>query len=259
VFELAAVDVLEIVPRPFVLGLPVTGTLTPVSQVTLRSKVSAQVQENLVLEGETVRKGQLLLRLDQADLRTKLLNFDAQVEEAQAKLTMAEKTFASNEALLKQKYISQNAFDTTHNGVELAKAGLKAIVAQRQLALLALADAEVKSPVDGIVSMRHVQTGDKVSADSALVNLVNLSQMTLEANIASSEIPRIRIGQELSFQVDGFAERRFVGKVTRINPTALAGSRSMLVYLSVPNADLALKGGMFAKGNLALEKLKPIP
>ena len=259
VFELAAVDVHKIEARNLSLNLPISGSLTPISQVTVRSKVGAEVRETLVQEGMTVKKGQVITRFDGADLHARLTSQDASVDEMQAKLSMAKKNRQSNETLLKQNYISQNAFDTTNNGVELAQASLKSALAQRQVAQLALADTEVKSPVDGIISKRSVQAGDKVSPDSPLFSIVNLSQMTLEAQVPSSEIPRIKIGQEVSFSVDGFGSRGFNGKVARINPAAEAGSRSMLVYISVNNTDNALKGGMFAKGSLTLAKTNIMP
>lgn len=259
VYELAAVDVNTTELRELGLSLPISGSLTPISQVTVRAKVGAEVRETLVQEGDAVHKGQVIARFDTADLRARLTSQDASVDEAQAKLAMAQKNRLSNETLLKQNYISQNAFDTTNNSVELATASLKSANAQHQIAQLALADTEVKSPVDGIISKRSVQAGDKVSPDTALFGIVNLSQLTLEAQVPSSEIPRVKIGQQVNFHVDGFGTRNFSGKVARINPATEAGSRSMLVYIAVGNFDAALKGGMFAKGSLTLEKSAAMP
>ena len=254
IFELAPADVTQIQMREVAVNLPISGSLTPVSQATVRSKVAAEVLETLVQEGMPVRKGQVIARFDGADLRARLITQDALVDEARAKLSLAQKNRQSNETLLKQNYISQNAFDTMHNGVELAQANLKSAMSQREVAQIAVADTLIKSPVDGIVSKRSVQAGEKVSPDSALFTIVNLSQLILEAQVPSSEIPRISIGQSVNFNVDGFNGRNFSGKVARINPATEAGSRSMLVYIEVGNADGALKGGMFAKGNLTLQK-----
>ncbi|WP_394779705.1 efflux RND transporter periplasmic adaptor subunit [Undibacterium sp.] len=259
VFELAPADVTQIKLREVAVNLPISGSLTPVSQATIRSKVAAEVLETLVQEGMPVRKGQVIARFDGADLRARLTTQEAMVDEAKAKLSLAEKNRQNNETLLKQKYISQNAFDTMHNGVELAQASLKSALSQREVAQIAVADTLIKAPVDGIVSKRSVQAGEKVSPDSALFTIVNLSKLILEAQVPSSEIPRIRIGQTVSFNVDGFNNRGFSGKVARVNPAAEAGSRSMLVYIEVNNADGALKGGMFAKGNLTLEKTGAFP
>ncbi len=92
-----------------------------------------------------------------------------------------------------------------------------------------------------------------------LFTIVNLAQLNLEAQVPASEIPRIKVGQDVQFQVDGFNQRSFSGKVARINPTTEAGSRAMLVYISVDNADGALRGGMFAKGSITTQKSRPMP
>ncbi|MBI3285392.1 MAG: efflux RND transporter periplasmic adaptor subunit [Burkholderiales bacterium] len=254
VFELAAADISRAETRELALRLPLSGTLVPVAQATVRSKVAAEVADTLVQEGMAVKKGQVIARFAAADLQARLTTQDAAVDEAKARLSLAQKNRLSNETLLKQNYISQNAFDTTHNNLELARASLKSAVSQREVAQLAVADTEVKSPMDGIVSKRSVQPGDKVSPDTPLFTIVNLAQLTLEAQVPASEIPRVKTGQNVSFHVDGFGGRQFSGKLVRINPSAEAGSRYMLVYVAVDNADAALKGGMFAKGSLVLEK-----
>jgi membrane fusion protein (multidrug efflux system) len=110
-----------------------------------------------------------------------------------------------------------------------------------------------------VVSKRHVQAGEKVSPDMPVFTIVNLQQLTLEAQVPAAEIPRIKVGQEVQFKVDGFNGRDFTGKVARINPTTEAGSRAMLVYISVANADGALRGGMFAKGSITTDKSAVMP
>jgi RND family efflux transporter MFP subunit len=259
VYELAAVDIGKTEQRELQIQLSVSGSLMPLNQATVRAKVAAEVQEVLIQEGMPVKKGQVIARFDGADLRARLTAQDATLDEARAKLDLAQKNRHSNEALLKQNYISQTAFDNVDNSVDLAKASLKSAQAQREIAQLALADTVVRAPVDGIISKRNVQPGEKVSPDSPLVTIVDLNQLTLEASVPASEIPRVKIGQEVRFHVDGFGERTFTGNVARINPAAEVGSRSMTVYVAVNNRDLALKGGMFAKGQLTLEKHPEMP
>ncbi|MCH8619907.1 efflux RND transporter periplasmic adaptor subunit [Undibacterium sp. TS12] len=254
VFELSPADIASAESRELSSKLPLSGSLVPESQVTIRAKVVAEVAEAPMQEGVAVRKGQVIARFTAADLHARLLTQEAAVDEAQAKLALAQKNRQSNEVLLKQNYISQNAFDTTHNGLELAQANLKSAMSQKQVAQLALADTQVRAPLDGIISKRHVQPGEKVSPDSPLYSIVSLGRMTLEAQVPASEIPRVKTGQKVLFQVDGFGGREFEGKVARINPATEAGSRSMMVYIAVDNAHASLKGGMFAKGSLILEK-----
>ncbi|KQW96491.1 MFP transporter [Massilia sp. Root418] len=258
VYELAAADVAAIGAQSLSLSLPLSGSLAPISQATIKAKVSGEVREAMVREGMAVSQGQVLARLDQADLQARLTQQQAMLDEAQAKLAMASRNHANSQALLKQNYISSTSYDTTANGVELARANVKSASAMVDLARIALNDSVIRAPMSGVVSKRHVQAGEKVSPDMPVYTIVNLAELTLEAQVPTSEIPRVKTGQEVAFKVDGF-QREFHGKVARINPTAEPGSRAMLVYISVENKDGALLGGMFAKGHIVTERTAVMP
>ena len=259
VHELAQGDVAAISARALSVSLPLSGSLAPLNQSTIKAKVSGEIHETTVQEGQQVSSGQVLLRLDAADQRARLTQQQAMLDEAQARLSMASKNEANSQALLKQKYISQTAYDTTQNSVDLARASVKSAAAMVEIARIALADTVIRAPMAGIVSKRHVQAGEKVAPDMPVYTIVNLAQLTLEAPVPSAEIPRIKIGQEVRFKVDGFGARDFAGKVTRINPTTESGSRAMLVYIAVDNGDGALRGGMFAKGSIVTERSMVAP
>lgn len=259
VYELANGDVTTIDARELSIVLPLSGSLVPLTQAMVKSKVSGVVMETSVQEGMNVAAGQVIARLDQADLAARMAQSQAALDEANARLSLAKKNSANNQALLKQNYISQNAFDTTQNSVELAQASVKSAQAQFDIARIALNDTLIRAPLAGVVSKRHVQAGEKVSPDMPVFTIVNLQQLTLEAQVPATDIPRIKVGQDVAFKVDGYAGRIFSGKVARINPTTEAGSRSMLVYISVANADGALRGGMFAKGSITTDKSAVVP
>lgn len=259
VYELAATDVVAVAEKPLAVQLPLSGSLVPVSQATVKSKVSGVVQDSSLREGMAVSAGQVLARIDQADPRARMTQQQAMLDEAQARLAMAQKNENNSRALLAQKYISQTAYDTNANAVDLARASVKAASAQLELARIALADSVIRAPMDGIVSKRHVQAGEKVAPDMPVYTIVSLAELTLEAQVPTSDIPRIKVGQDVAFRVDGFSGRAFAGKVARVNPTTEAGSRAMLVYITVPNADGALRGGMFAKGSIVTERTAALP
>jgi RND family efflux transporter MFP subunit len=253
VYEFAKGDLAAV--GPFELGhvVPISGTLKPLVQAVVKSKVAAEVAKVHVQEGERVTSGQVLVSLDTADLRAR---YDAQlaaVAEMKAKLDLALKNEANNRQLLQKNFISQNAFDAVSNTAEVARANLRSAEAQAAISQRALGDATIRAPFNGIVAKRMVNIGEKVSPDMSVIQVVDLSRMELEASVPVGEIPGIKIGQEMSFTVDGFADRRFQGKVERINPSAEAGSRSISVFLALPNADQSLKGGMFATGKLAAQ------
>jgi RND family efflux transporter MFP subunit len=220
----------------------------------VKSKVAAEVRQITVQEGDKVTRGQIIAQLDVADLKARLAAQQASLDEARARLALAEKNRQTNLALLNQNFISQNAYDGIASSADVGQASVRAAEAQWQIAKRAMDDAVVRSPMDGIISKRFVQPGEKINFDAPVAAIVSLNQMELEAPVPANEIPRVKVGQIVNFNVDGFNGRAFVGKVARINPAAESGSRSIMVYVSVDNADNALKGGMFAKGTITLEK-----
>jgi RND family efflux transporter MFP subunit len=259
VHELSARDVALVEARPLALTLPLSGSLTPLAQATIRSKVSGVVKETTVQEGMGVSAGQAIARLDDSEARARVAQQQALLADAGARLALAKKNQANSAALLKQNYIAQSAYDTASNAVDLAQAAVDAARAQLELARIALLDTVIRAPLSGVVSKRHAQAGEKLSPDSPVFSIVDLKQLTLDAQVPASDIPRIKVGQEVRFKVDGFGERSFAGKVLRINPATEAGSRAMLVYIGVDNRDGLLRAGMFAKGEVTTEKSAPHP
>jgi len=252
--EFAPADLSTVEKRELSRTLSFSGTLSPVIQSTVKSKVSGEVKQVLAREGEHVRQGQVLAQIDTADLKARLDAQVAALEEAKARWSIADKNRETNLKLLQQNFISQNAFDTTHSTLEASAASMRSAEAQMRLARYAMQDAVVRAPINGILAKKMVNGGEKVAPDSPMFTVVDLSKMEIEAPAPASEIPGVQVGQVASFKVDGFGERVFEGRIERINPITEAGSRSITLYLSVANRDGVLKGGMFVKGFLVLAK-----
>ena len=250
VFEFAPGDLAELRREALGRRIPVSGSVRPVLAATVRAKVPGEVARVHVQDGERVHATQTIAVLDTADLEARVDREQAAVAEAKARLDLARKNRKNNEALLEKAFISQIAYDNVLNTVQVAEANLKSAEAQAAIAARALADAQVRAPFAGIVAKRFVNVGDKVSGDAPIAHLVDLARMELEAQVPVNEIPFVRVGQEVAFRVDGFEGRPFAGKIERINPAAEAGSRSISIFVALPNADASLKGGMFAHGVL---------
>lgn len=255
VIEFAAGDLVQAQTRDLRLSIPITGTLAPRDWTTVKAKVAGDLKSILVREGESVKPGQVLARIDTQDAQARLDEKVADLDGGRAQLALAQKNRANNLALLQQKFISQNAFDSVQSSYQVSEARLKALEAQVALAKKALADTVITAPQAGIVSQRHAQPGEKLPVDGKILTLVDLTRMEVEAAVPAGDIPNVRIGQEVSFRVEGFAEREFRGRIDRINPATQSGSRSILVYAVLPNQDGALKGGMFAKGSVTLSRI----
>jgi RND family efflux transporter MFP subunit len=255
VIEFAASDLVQPQTRELRVGISITGTLAPRNWTTVKSKVAGELKTILVREGENVRDGQVLARIDTQDAQARLDEKVADLEGGRAQLALADKNRANNLALLKQNFISQNAFDSVNSNYQVSEAKLKALEAQVAVAKKALADTVVTAPQAGIVSQRHAQPGEKLPVDGKILTLVDLAEMEVEAAVPAGDIPSIRVGQEVSFRVEGFGDRAFIGRIDRINPATQTGSRSILIYAMLPNREGALKGGMFARGSVTLNRI----
>jgi RND family efflux transporter MFP subunit len=257
--QFAPNDLAYVEARPLARWLPVSGTLQPVRQAIVKAKVAGDVQQITVREGETVQAGQVLARIDTTDLESKLVDRTGALESARAQLALAEKTRSMNVRLLNDKFISQNAFDSAESSFSVAKGNVKSMEAQLQLARNALKDAVATAPLSGVVAKRHVQPGEKVAVEAPLVTVVDLRDLEVQALVPAVDVPELRAGMPVEFSVDGFGDRRFTGRVERINPSTEAGTRAFLVYVGLPNSDAILRGGMFATGRIALAASAPMP
>lgn len=256
--EFGAADLAYLTNAPMARWLPLSGTLAPVRQATVKAKVSGDVKAVGVQEGESVRAGQLLATIDTADLEARLIEKQGALESARAQYALAEKTRANNVKLLNEKFISQTAFDSSQSGFDVAKGGVKSAEAQVRLAENALKDASVIAPIAGMVAKRHAQPGEKVAFDAPIVTVVDLTSLELQALVPAIDVPGLSVGMTVELAVDGFGERRFTGRIARINPSTEPGTRAILVYVALGNPDAALRSGMFANGRVALVASAPI-
>jgi membrane fusion protein (multidrug efflux system) len=256
--QLASVDLAKVESRVLSRVLPLSGSMAPVVQATVKAKVGGEIQQLTVREGQDVREGDVIARIDTRNLQAQYDRELAAVDKARAELQLATLNRDKNRQLLDQKYISQNTFEATESAYAGNVASLKLAEANARLAKIDLDDAVVRAPFAGTIAKRLVQPGEKVSADSSIVTLVDLRHMLLEAAVPAAEIPAINVGQPVRFRVGGFGQRQFDGEVQRINPITAEGSRAITVYIAVANADRALKGGMFAQGELVLNSNSPV-
>ena len=257
--EFAPSDLAYVEPKSLTRWLPLSGTLQPVDQTTVKAKVSGEIRQVTVREGDPVQAGQVVVRFDTADLEAKLTDRIGALEASRAQLALAEKTRTQNQLLLKQNFISQNAYDSAESNLSVTQGTLKSNEAQVQLARNALRDAVVTAPLSGMVAKRHVQPGEKVSLDAPLVTIVDLARMELQAMVPANDIPELSAGMKVELAIDGFGERRFTGTIDRINPTTEAGTRAILVFIRIPNPEGLLRGGMFGTGKVTLATGAPVP
>ncbi|MEW5878990.1 MAG: efflux RND transporter periplasmic adaptor subunit [Pseudomonadota bacterium] len=245
--------------QPLVLErtLPLTGTLKAANQTLVKTRVAGDLVQLAVREGESVRAGQLVARIDPTEYELRVRREQAALAAAQAQLDIAAKTRENYAQLLAKGFISQTAFDSAQSALEAARGNRDAAAAALELARKALADTEIRAPMAGIVAERFAQPGEKLPVDGRVLSLVDLSSIELEAAIPADDIAQVAVGTRTEFRPEGI-ERTYTGKVVRINPATAPGSRSVLVYIAVERADSPIRAGMFAHGRLVLGRSAPV-
>ena len=189
--ELAAVDVATVAPQTLSRSLPLSGSMSPIVQATVKSKVGGEVELVPLREGQDVREGEVIARIDTRNLQAQYDRQLAAVERARADLDLATLNRDKNRTLLEKHYISQNTYEATESAYAGSVASLKLAEADARLAKISLDDAVIRAPFAGTIAKRHVQPGEKVSPDSTIVTLVDLRQMVLEAAVPAADIPAV--------------------------------------------------------------------
>jgi membrane fusion protein (multidrug efflux system) len=233
--------------------LALSGALRAVNQVQLKARVGGDVRDVLVREGEAVKAGQVLVRMDDTEYRARLAQARGSLLAAQGQREISVKARDNNQALLAQGFISKNASEITQSQFAIAQANVDTARGALDVAQKSVDDTVIRAPFAGLISSRTVQPGEKISVDHRLLDIVDLQTMELEASVPTSDIQNIVLGQEVMLSIEGL-EEQIPGRVARINPATQSGSRSILVYISVANPQNRLRVGMFADARLTLAK-----
>jgi RND family efflux transporter MFP subunit len=248
VLALAAGDVLVAQNTEMTTGVALSGPLKAVRSATVKAKVAGELQGLTVREGDSVRAGQVIARIDNTEGLARVRQASEQAEAAQAQVAIAQRQRDNNQALVNQGFISLTALDTSLANLDAALATHKAALAALDIAKKGLADTELRAPINGQVASRLVQNGERVALDTRIVEIVDLSALELEAALAPADALTVRVGQKAELLIEG-ATLRAAATVVRINPTAQAGSRSVLAYLQLATTE-GLRQGLFAQGTL---------
>jgi membrane fusion protein, multidrug efflux system len=242
VVALGRSDVARAARADLVAGVPVSGTLAPSLEVRIASPIPEVLEDVLVKEGQAVHQGQALARF-----RTRTLVPAARSAEAQRRLAASDYERMQN--LFKEGVVSRR-------DVENAEVTLRAAEATEAEAKKRLDEATVRAPVDGVISQRAVDPGDRVKDGDLLFRLVNTAELEFEATVPSEYVADIRVGAPVALAVTGAADAGLSGRISRVNATVDPATRQVKVYVTVPNRDGRLVGGLFASGRIVLREMK---
>ncbi len=214
------------------------GTLRARQSVTLRPEVSGRIRELGFSDGQRVRKGQLLLQLDDTLQQ-------AQLKQAEAAASIARTNLQRSRELAAQNFVSQSAVDQNAAALEVA-------LAQVALAQAQVGRMRVVAPFDGIAGIRSASVGDYVKDGAEIVAIEDLSSLMVDFRLPERYLPRLKAGQAVELRLDAMPGRPFSARVEAIDALLDANGRSVLVRARISNPDGMLRGGMFARARTVL-------
>jgi RND family efflux transporter MFP subunit len=253
VVELAASDIVQVKTRELAQGVPISGALKAVNTALVKARVAGELQGLTVREGDTVKAGQIIARIDSTEYQARVRQAQQQAQAAAAQVDIARRQFENNRSLVAQGFISKTALESSTASLAAAEATYQAAQANADIAAKAVGDTVMRAPLSGVVSQRLAQPGERVAVEGRIVEIVDLSQLELEAALSAGESLAVRVGQTAQLQIEGSAQK-LNAKVVRINPSAVAGSRAVLVYLTVETVP-GLRQGLFAQGTLGTQRV----
>jgi membrane fusion protein (multidrug efflux system) len=289
-----AVTPVAAVEQPIARFIRVTGSLTAEERSDVAAETAGRVVSTPVERGSRVSQGAELVRVspietdaslkeaeaNAAQIEAKLAltatgGFDVgqvpEVANARANLALAQSEFGRIEKLLAERVVSQSEYDQRKTQVEAARQqfesaknsaeqqyqALQAARARVTLARKAAGDTVVRAPFAGLVAQRMVTTGDYVTRGMKVAEVVRITPLRLELTVPEQFVSEVTVGQPVSFSVDAFSGRTFLGNVRYVSPALRADQRALTVEAVVPNANGELKPGMFATALIQQAKKTP--
>ena len=247
---ISAEDVLTVRNAALSSGPSITGSVQPERRADLRAEVPAIVLQVLKENGDNVRKGDLLVRLDDTSIRDILASAESASRAATLAYDQSQRQLERMNTLRTSGMTSAQAMEdaeirrnTTQSEVEAAKA--RVVQARQQLQR-----TEVRAPFDGIVSDRKVSAGDTAQVGKELLRVLDPNSMRFEGMVSADHIGDVKAGQGVSFRVNGYGEQDFAGKVRRVNPAANATTRQVEVLVDFVGTKQPKLAGLYGEGRV---------
>ena len=235
-----------------------SANLEAVWSTEVSTKADGRIDKLFVEEGDRVTAGMVLARLDMNELAAQVMQAEGQVLQAKATLEQNELNFQRMDALYKQNAVSAHTLDSARTQRDLALGGVRA--AQGNLILLKtrLDNANILSPLNGVVIRRHVQAGAFSKAGAAIFTVADVSTLLAKAVVGEAQIAELTLGKSVNVKVDALKGQEFKGRVTRLSPAASVPTRTFTAEVSIPNPGEQIKVGMFANADIVGQERKNV-
>lgn len=233
-------------------GVPVTGPLRPIETVDVRARIEGDIDAVYAREGEYVRAGQLLARFESVEQQSASQSAFADRAAAQSELSTAEWNLEQTRGLFKAGAVPERDVRNSQQAVAAARARVAATQSRVRSTGSVTRDTRVLAPTSGTIEKRTVERGEHMARGAPMFTLVRNDVLELAAAVPEKRANAIQAGQRVDFEANG---QRFEGRVARVSPTIDPATRSITVYVQVPNARGTLKGGTFASGSVVARQI----
>ena len=250
---LSAEDVTTIRNNALASGPTITGTIQPERRADVRAEISASVLQVFKENGDAVKQGDQLVRLDDTSIRDALASAEANQRTAGQALEQARRQLERVNTLRASGMASAQALDDAETRRNSAQNDVEAAKARVVLARQQLDRTHVRAPFDGVVSERKVSAGDTASPGKELLKVIDPASMRFEGLISAEHVGLVKTGQPVSFRVNGYGEQDFKGKVRRLNPAANPTTRQVEVLVDFVGKDHPKLAGLYAEGRVETE------
>jgi RND family efflux transporter MFP subunit len=244
---LSTEDVATVRRAPIEASVPLTGDLRPIETVDVRARIEGDIIGVYVREGANVRQGQLLALFEAGDQESARQSALASRASAQSALSTAQWNLEQSRELLKAGAVPEIDVRTAEQAVASARAQVAAAEAQVRATSTESRDTRVVAPTNGVVERRLVESGEHVTRGTPLFTVVRTDALELAATVPARYASQVRTGMVTRFTADG---RSIEGRVVRVSPTIDPATRSITVYVQVPNPGGSIKGGTFVSGRI---------
>ena len=241
-------DILTIQGSAVSSGPVITGSVQPERKADLRAEVSAVVLQVLKENGDVVRRGDVLVRLDETAIRDNLNSAQDATRNATSALDQAQRNLERLKTLRASGMTSLQALDEAEVRRNAAQSELSAARARAAQASQQMQRTLIRAPFDGVVSDRKVSAGDTASVGKELLKVLDPTSLRFEGRVSSDKISAVKVGQDVSFSINGYAGQEFRGKVTRLDPNANAVTRQVEVLVSFSDKNQPKVSGLYAEG-----------
>lgn len=248
--QVAPEDVLTVQSDTLSSGPVVTGSIQPERKADLRAEVSAVVLQVLKENGEQVKRGDVLVRLDETAIRDSVLSANEAVRAASQALDQANRQLERMKTLRASGMTSAVGLDEAEVRRNSAQSELSAAKSRAATARQMSSRTVVRAPFDGIVSERKVSAGDTANVGKELVKVIDPNSMRFEGRVSADSVGTVKVGQKVNFRVNGYGEQQFAGIVKRIDPAANAVTRQVEVLVEFADKAQPRVAGLYAEGRI---------